>query len=323
MRPFAAFSARWLAIFLFAWPVAVPAADAMEQMIAHGDYVAALVLLEHQRDAAQKAGRHDRAAAAVFNNLGAVYSQLGRTRDAQLAYEKSLAVWRDLGLADSRDAARTLGNLGAVYAKLNLVGKAEDTLERAASLAQRLGGDLEATKIWVNLGQVYESEHRWDDAEKLFRDTIEIRERELGPANLEVALALNNLGVLLENRKRLTEAEPLLARAVRIWETAAGPKHPWLAAGFNNLAIVYSGLGQLDQAETDFRRAIEIAAAELPADHPDLATYRLSYAQLLRKLGRKGEARQLEQEARTARREHDKENMLGYTVDARGLENRR
>ena len=292
----------------------------VEDLIARGDFAAALPSLLAARDAAEKGRRRDRDAAAVLNNLGAVYIELGRTRDAQLAYEKSLAVWRDLGESDTPDAARTLGNLGMVYTKLNLLDKSEETLVRAGSLEDKLGDEIAAAKIWINLALVYKSERRWDEAEALLRKTLTIRERRLGPSDPEVALVLNNLGVLLQSEKRLAEAEPLLARALGIWEARVGPKHPWLAAGFNNAAVVDEALGHFDQAETHFKRAIEIASAELPADHPDLTSYRASYAHLLRRIGRKEEARKLEASVNRARQKHARENMDGYTVDARQLQ---
>jgi tetratricopeptide (TPR) repeat protein len=111
----------------------------------------------------------------------------------------------------------------------------------------------------------------------------------------------------------------LLERAVGVWEKTLGSKHPWVASGLNNLGIVYTALGRLALAETHFQRAIRIAADTLPPEHPNLAKYCASYAHLLRQLGRKGEARELEERARIAREKHAKLNLLGFTVDARQL----
>jgi tetratricopeptide (TPR) repeat protein len=298
MRLIAAYGA--IAVFSFA-------SDRAEDLILEGKFTDALPILEAARDAAS--GRHDAEAAAVLNNLGSVYDQLGRLRDAQSMYERSLVLRRESGESDSQDAARTLNNLGSVYMKLQLYSKAEETLAHAA----RING----SRVWINLGLLYQAEHRWDEAESMFRKALDERERELGPEHRDVAIALNNLGVLLQSRKRLDEAEPLLARAVRIWEHAIGAAHPWVAAGMNNLGVVYAALGRSSEAEARFKRALEIAASVLPANHPNLASYRMSYAKLLRGLGRRDEAKRLEDSAMQARASFQRDNLIGYTVDAR------
>ena len=321
MRSCGIFPAPWIVILLspVCFSFSFEAGDEINQLIARGDFTAALPVLEAARDSAEHTGRSDESKAAVLNDLGIVYSQLGHPRDAQRAYEKALVVWRNLGESDTENSAHTLGNLGIVYLKLNLLRKSEGTLHRAASLEEKFGDTLAATKVWINLALVYTAEGRFKEAETLLRRTIDVREKELGPAHGDVALALNNLAVLLEQQARLAEAEPLLARALGIWEGQLPSNPPQLAAGFHNFAIVQVRLGRLDQAEANLKHAIEIAAAALPAGHPDLASYRASYAHLLRQLGREEEARRLEAYARNARQQYAHENLTGLTIDAEKL----
>ncbi|HLH37848.1 MAG TPA: hypothetical protein VKX39_01770 [Bryobacteraceae bacterium] len=62
-----------------------------------------------------------------------------------------------------------------------------------------------------------------------------------------------------------------------------------------------------------------IGSAELPPNHPDLALFKISDAQLLRRLGRKDQARKLEESAREVQEANRRENLPGYTVDAQRL----
>jgi tetratricopeptide (TPR) repeat protein len=296
------------------------ASETVEDLIAGGHFAEALPILEAARDAAAVSGRRDREVATVFNNLGSVYGELGRTRDAQSMYERSLALRHDLGELETRDVARTLNNLGAVYWELGMFARARETLERAADLETRLGADqVNIARVWINLGMVHQSEQHWDEAETMFRKALDARERTLGSSHREVAVALNNLGVLLQTRKRFDEAGPLLERAVHILEASLGAMHPWVASGFNNLGVLYSKLGRAADAEKNFKKALNIASTILPASHPHLASYMTSYAQLLRRLGRKDEAKRLEESAARSREAYRRENLVGYTIDVQGI----
>jgi tetratricopeptide (TPR) repeat protein len=295
------------------------AAAGVEQLFAQGKFADALPILEAARQAAELAGRDDREVALVLNNLGTVYYELGRPREAQLVFERSLALRRELGETATSELTRTLNNLGVVYMRLNLLTKAEQTLAQAAAAQENLGAPpsgLGAAKTWVNLALVYQAEHRWLEAEDLFRKSLKVRERELGPVHRDVADSLNNLAVLLQDQKRFQEAEPLADRAVRIWEQELGPEHPKVAAGLHNLGVLYMNLGRLQEASVCLEGALRIAHDVLPADHPHLASYMISYAALLRKLDRKQEARELEKLARQSRERYSRDNAVGYTVDA-------
>src|SRR5258706_15545783 len=76
-----------------------------EQLMARGRFAEALPILETDRDAA-KAAHNDHELATVMNNLGTAYYELGRYRDAQHAFEHSLALRRELGQSETREAAR-------------------------------------------------------------------------------------------------------------------------------------------------------------------------------------------------------------------------
>jgi len=149
------------------------------------------------------------------------------------------------------------------------------------------------------------------------RQTLRVREHRLGAQHRDVAMPLNNLGELLHERGRNDEARPLLERAVAIWEFTLGPSHPQLCAGLHNLASVAMSLSETELAGRSFERAIRIASKNLPPDHPSLAVYRAGYAELLRKMDRKKEARHLEDLVRVARKRNASENALGFTVDAK------
>jgi tetratricopeptide (TPR) repeat protein len=286
---------------------------AQQEPAASDDYARRVVSLEAARD--QASGRE---LAAILNNLGTLYWNLARLRDAENAYERSLTIRASLGETGTREVARTLNNLGIVYTDLQNFSKAEEIIGRAAALHEKLGGDDPGlAHAWLNLGSTYRAERRWEEAETMFRKSLDLDER--GASKLDIAMASNNLGVVLRERGSSAEAGEHLTRAAAIWESHLGPEHPLVGTALNNLGVLYTRTGEYDRASDAFERAIHIAEVSLPPDHPSLAGYRTGYAALLRKLDRKKEAKQMETLARNAQERHIRSNLLGHTVDARQL----
>ena len=94
--------------------------------------------------------------------------------------------------------------------------------------------------------------------EPLFKRSLAIRERALGPNHPEVANSLNNLASLFNDQGNTPETEPLYRRSLVIREKALGPEHPNVATSLNNLASLHQDLGQLDKALAESRRATGI-----------------------------------------------------------------
>ena len=80
-----------------------------------------------------------------------------------------------------------------------------------------------------------QAQGRYSEAEPLFRDALEIREKQLGPEHPDVASSLNNLAGLLQVQGKYAEAEPLYLRASVILEKQLGPEHPNTITARKNL----------------------------------------------------------------------------------------
>ena len=63
----------------------------------------------------------------------------------------------------------------------------------------------------------------------LYKRSLAIREKALGPDHPDVAQSLNNLAVLYRDQGRYADAEPLYKRSLAINEKALGPDHPDVA----------------------------------------------------------------------------------------------
>jgi len=100
-------------------------------------------------------------------------------------------------------------------------------------------------------------------AEPLARESLRLREQELGAEHTNVSIALNKLAALLHTTNRLAEAEPLMRRALAIVEANNGPEHPDVATGLNNLA-------SLLQARTVWRKLRRFIAVHWRLTRPPM-----------------------------------------------------
>jgi CHAT domain-containing protein len=109
------------------------------------------------------------------------------------------------------------------------------------------------------------------DAEQLFRRSLAIREKSLGPNHLDVAVSLDNIVDLICDDDRYAEAEPLARRSLAIRQAALGQAHPLVADSLNNLAVILDNEKRPQEAEPLLKQALDIRLRALGEAHPDVA----------------------------------------------------
>jgi tetratricopeptide (TPR) repeat protein len=67
---------------------------------------------------------------------------------------------------------------------------------------------------------------RYEQAEPLYLQALELRQRLLGENHLDVAASLNNLAALYQAQGRYEQAEPLYLQALTIVRSTLGKQHP-------------------------------------------------------------------------------------------------
>jgi tetratricopeptide (TPR) repeat protein len=174
----------------------------------------------------------------------------------------------------------------------------EEARERAASGAD---DELAVAVSLTNLSVVRRARGDTDGAIALQQEAVTIRERVQGPDAPDVATALNSLAGLHVARDDYDGAEPLLVRALAIREQALGASDRLTAQSVNNLALLYAAQGRSTDAEPLYQRAVAVFEQREARD--DLAVALENYAALLDDIGRRTEATQMEDRARTVRQE--------------------
>jgi len=98
----------------------------------------------------------------------------------------------------------------------------------------------------------------YTEAERLFRRSLEITARSLGPDHPEVAALLSKLATLYTVQHRYDEAEHFFRLSLKIEEAALGPEHLDVAANLEALAFVLEKAHRDEEAKQLEARALQI-----------------------------------------------------------------
>ncbi|MBD1213470.1 MAG: ATP-binding protein, partial [Dolichospermum circinale Clear-D4] len=109
--------------------------------------------------------------------------------------------------------------------------------------------DIEYDLSLDGLALLYYFQGRYNDAEPLFLQSLDIRKRQLGNDHPHVASSLNNLARLYDSQGRYNDAEPLYLQSLDIRKRQLGNDHPDVAQSLNNLALLYDSQGRYNDAE--------------------------------------------------------------------------
>jgi Flp pilus assembly protein TadD len=153
--------------------------------------------------------------------------------------------------------------------------------------------NIEFTGSLNGLALLYDSQGRYNDAEPLYLQSLDIRKRQLGNDHPDVATILNNLAGLYESQGRYNDAEPLYLQSLDIRKRQLSNDHPDVATSLNNLAQLYYSQGQYNDAEPLYLQSLDIRKRQLGNDHPDVAQSLNNLAQLYYSQGQYNDAEPL------------------------------
>lgn len=185
--------------------------------------------------------------------------------------------------------------LGETYRLLGEYANAQPHLERARLLKQRVYGDTHQDTLLCmsNLAILYMDQGRYEEAEKLFNDTLRISKHLTGINNPQTLSIMNNLALLYWKQGRYDEAEMLYLQTLENRKQILGDKHPDTLITMNNLALLYTKQGRYEKAEPLYLQTLEIEKRELGQEHPETLSSINNLANLYSDQGRYDEAESL------------------------------
>ena len=153
------------------------------------------------------------------------------------------------------------------------------------------------------LANLYYTQKRYDEAEPLFREALQLSREVLGPHHPRTLNNMNGLAFLYHAQGRYNEAEPLYRELLQLCREVLGPRHRATLAILNNLASLYYDQGHYDKAEPLYRETLQLHREILGPRHPDTLIYVDNLALLYHAQGRYDETEPLYREALQLRRE--------------------
>ena len=150
-----------------------------------------------------------------------------------------------------------------------------------------------------NLAVVYLEGGDLVEAQSLVTKAMKIHEKtRLGMKHINYAIAKRVMGRIEQQRHDYKKAEDLLQESLNILGRSAARRNPAFAKTQLILGQVYLAQGNYQDAEPALKESLANMQLLLGPSHPKLARNLNSYADLLRKTGRGGEAGTLESRAR-------------------------
>jgi tetratricopeptide (TPR) repeat protein len=137
----------------------------------------------------------------------------------------------------------------------------------AAKLEHQLADQpLVRAKLLDTIGTVYIGLGLYDRAADMADQALALRQRVLGPDDLDVATSLETRAWVYFLQDQNASGLPLLQRTLEIRERALGPDDVKVAISLGNLASVQRELRRWNEAEANYRRAIAIIERVAPED---------------------------------------------------------
>jgi tetratricopeptide (TPR) repeat protein len=179
--------------------------------------------------------------------------------------------------------------------------------------------DRELVRTYEYLFVIAYKQRNYQKAAPLSRKTLELCQRVAGADHPETALALNDCGIVDIEGRRFADGIAHLTGALRILERRLGRSHTATVRVLANLGWAYGRVGQPARAEPLLREALQSAESVYGPEDVRTAEVLSKYADVLRNMNRKAEARELRKRSNEILAKSDRENAMGLKVDVGSL----
>lgn len=178
----------------------------------------------------------------TYINIGVVHVKQADYHTALENFSRSLYYARQTG--NRKQESISLMNSGVIYNKLKEYGKALEHYQKALSVSTQMGDKVEISRCLTNIGTNYIPMGQYDLAETYIRRGLAIK-HELGETR-SIANAYNFLAEIEYYRENYPEAIELDLRAIGLKHEVNDPEG--LARCFSNLGRTYLAAGKPEEA---------------------------------------------------------------------------
>ncbi|MEP6489112.1 tetratricopeptide repeat protein [Microcoleus vaginatus GB2-A3] len=196
-----------------------------------------------------------RGEAAILNNIGKVYSELGEKQKALEYYSHSLTLTRAVG--DRRGEATILTNIGKVYSELGEKQKALEYYSQSLPLFRAVGDRLQEATTLNNIGLVYSQLGEKQKALEYYTHSLTLK-RAVGDRGGE-ATTLTNIGKVYDDLGEKQKGLDYYSKSLTL-SRAVGDRQQE-ATTLNNIGAVYDHLGEKQKALDSYNQSLTLRRA--------------------------------------------------------------
>ncbi|MEO9482733.1 MAG: CHAT domain-containing tetratricopeptide repeat protein [Ekhidna sp.] len=211
--------------------------------------------------------------AVSYKWIGDSYAIEGSFKKSEKNLLRGIKTFEENGLEATFEYAATLNSLGVLYMEKGKLPEAEEILQEALDVVNRMQGDNEDAVAGVenNLALVYFNLGDYERTIALQRKILEQDKNYFGEDSFTYGLDLLNLGLTLLYDEQYAESEQLHSRALEVFEESAGKESIDYGRVENNLTRLYTKKGNIDEAIAYGQKAIKTYEGSLGKDHPETA----------------------------------------------------
>jgi len=206
-----------------------------------------------------------------LNNMGLLRKRQERYAEAATFYQEAVDLQRHSTLPDDSRLARNIYNLASAYIAAGNIAQAKPLLDESLVMHLKLVGEKNELIAYhlSSKAKIAMAESRWQDAESLATQALEMYRATVGTIHPSFATALCDQGVILAHSNPAAGI-PALAQADAIAHQVftVDPLHPTLKSIRQKLITVLREAGR----ESDAARLEADPAATLQPHVPDTAT---------------------------------------------------
>ena len=157
--------------------------------------------------------------------------------------------------------------------------------------------------LLFNIGEYFRQTGKYIEAEKMYRQTLELKKEVLGDDHPDTLGSMNNLALVFRQQGKYAEAEMLQQQTLELTREVLGDNHRSTLDSMNNLALVFRQQGKYAEAETLQQQTLELMKEVLGDDHPSTLTSMNNLALVFQQQGKYAEAETLQQQMLELRKE--------------------
>jgi len=198
--------------------------------------------------------------------IAKVTSTLGKVLEDRGEYDKAIPVLEEAMRLQTKpegptpELSGTLSELANCHFYAGHYDISNSLNLRALAMDRQLYGDRHPhiSDDLINLGAIQAEKSQFAQAEKYYRQGLDIIQSFYGKDHPETASALTMIARVLIPQNRLSEAESMLREALEIEEHVYGKVHPRVASTLNELGTIANKQGKFKDAEADYTRMADI-----------------------------------------------------------------